>query len=306
MVNSTPGKIRDGLWLLGREESCVYLLEGSQASMIVSGGLSLIVPDVIEQIKVFGINETKIHKLLILHAHFDHVGIIPFFKRRLPTLEIYASERAWEILKTPKAVKTINAFNRDVAKRVGREELHEMYDLDWRDDIKGDALQERDCVDLGDLEIEIYETPGHSSCSISAYVPRFKALFASDAGGIPFKETIITSGNSNFTLYQRSLEKLKDLDVAYLCADHYGYLTGKEAKGFTRRSISEAKKKRVLIEEVYQRTDEIDATTKELVHAFFQENPDYFLSPEIFEGVYRQMVRHIAGALDSSREDGNQ
>ena len=23
-----PGKIRDNLWLLGREESCVYLLEG--------------------------------------------------------------------------------------------------------------------------------------------------------------------------------------------------------------------------------------------------------------------------------------
>ena len=291
---------------MGREESCVYLLEGSQGSMIVSGGLSLIVQDVMGQIKAFRINETKIHKLLILHAHFDHVGIIPFFKRRMPTLEIYASGRAWEILKTSKAVKTINAFSRDVAKRMGRGELYESNDLDWRDDIMGDAIKEGDNLDLGDLEIEIYETPGHSSCSISAYVPQFKALFASDAGGIPYKETIITSGNSNFTLYQRSLEKLKDLDVAYLCADHYGYLTGEEAKGFTRRSISEAKRKRALIEEVYQRTKDIDATTKELVHAFFQENPDYFLSPEIFEGVYRQMVRHIAGALGSSHENGNQ
>ena len=41
-----PGKVRDGLWYLGREESGVYLLEGREDAMILNGGMNYIVPDV--------------------------------------------------------------------------------------------------------------------------------------------------------------------------------------------------------------------------------------------------------------------
>ncbi|HUL23642.1 MAG TPA: MBL fold metallo-hydrolase, partial [Thermodesulfobacteriota bacterium] len=109
-----PGKVQERVWFLGREESGVYLLEGNRDSMIVSGGLSYIVPDVLQQLDEFGIEETRIKKLLILHSHFDHVGIVPFFKRRLPAMEIYASPRAWEVLQMDKAIVTINEFGRSV------------------------------------------------------------------------------------------------------------------------------------------------------------------------------------------------
>jgi hypothetical protein len=35
-----------------------------------------------------------------------------------------------------------------------------------------------------------------------------------------------------------------------------------------------------------------------LISSFYDENPDYFLSPEIFLDVHRQMVRHIAGVME--------
>ena len=296
-----PGKVREKLWFLGREESCVYVLEGSKESMIVSGGMSYVVPDVLQQVEAFGIVETRITKLLILHAHFDHVGIVPFFKRRHPDLEIYASGRAWEILHLPKAITTINAFGRGAAERMGKEEVYTTYDLDWDDGIRGTAVSEGDRINLGGLEAHIYETPGHSSCSISAYVPRLKALFASDAGGIPYKETIIAPGNSNFTAYQQSLERLKDLDVEYACADHYGYIGGDEARVFIRRSIQLARERRALVEQIYRRTGDIQGTAREMVIAFCKENPDYMMDPEILEGVYGQMARHIVSAM----EDGS-
>jgi glyoxylase-like metal-dependent hydrolase (beta-lactamase superfamily II) len=289
-----PGKICSNLWLLGSEESCVYLLEGEDASMIVNGGMSYLVPDLLAQFEAFGIDETRITKLLILHAHFDHIGIAPFFKRRHPGFEIFASARAWEILRNPKAISTINEFSLDVAKRMGRESVCTEYDLDWRDDMEGTAVSKGDCVELGDLEVQLHETPGHSSCSISAYVPTIRALFASDAMGIPYKETIIASGNSNFTKYQQSLEKLKELAVDFACADHYGCVTGDEAKSFIRQSIAFAKQQRSLLEQTYDRTHDIEIATQELIRAFYEENPDYFLAPEIFKGVFRQMVRHIA------------
>lgn len=268
--------------------------------MILSGGMSYIVPDLLQQFKEFGIDEEKIKKILILHSHFDHVGIIPFFKRRHPEIEVCGSERAWELLKMEKAIATINAFSRNVAKRMGREQVYSEYDLEWRDDVSGRIVREGDRIDLGGLEVAILEIPGHSSCCIAAYVPKLKTLFPTDGGGIPFDETVITSGNSNFTKYQEGLERLKALEVEYYCADHYGYVTGEEARLFIPRAIEMAKKRRSEMEEAYRSTRDVDAAARKLMTSFYRESPDYFLSPDIFLDVYRQMVRHIASVIDQT------
>jgi len=257
------------------------------------------VPDVVHQLEAFGIDETRITKLLILHAHFDHVGIVPFFKHRLPDMEILASKRAWDLLGTPKVRTTINQFSQAVADRLGAKEVYETFDLDWKDGIAGTAVCEGDQIGLGDLNLHIFETPGHSTCSISAYAPELKALFASDAGGIPYGDTIIASGNSDYTKFQQSLEKLKDLDVAYACADHYGYLAGDEAGNFIKATIREAEERRISIEEMYRRTQDIETIIQEMVDVFYKENPNYVLTPEISKGVYRQMVRLISSAMSA-------
>ncbi len=296
-----PGKILDHLWYLGHEESGIYLLDGGDEAMIINGGLRYIVPEVLQQFSEFAVNEEKITKLLILHSHFDHVGIVPFFKRRHPDLGIYASARAWKILGMQNAIDTINAFSRSVTEKMGMTEACSAYDLDFRSDVSGTTVFHGDRIPIGDIELHVIETPGHSSCSISAYVPQFKALFPSDAGGIPYKETIIPAGNSNFTGFQESLEKLKDLEADYVCADHFGYVTGEEARNFISRTIEAAREHRAEMEETYRRTRDIDAAAHELTDSFYAENPDYYMSQEILEGVYRQMVRHIAGVLEGQR-----
>ena len=293
-----PGKVHERIWFLGREESGVYLLEGNDGSMMVSGGMSYIVSDIIRQFKEFRIDESRIKKLLILHSHFDHVGIIPFFKRRNPEMEIYASERAWEILQMDKAILTINEFSRNVEKRMKREDIASAYDLEWRNDVSGKTIREGDRIDLGGLEVLILEIPGHSSCCIAAYIPKLKALFPTDGGGIPFDQTIVTSGNSNYTKYQQSLERLKDLKVDYYCADHYGYVIEEEAREFISKSIEMAKINRTQMEEAYRSSQDIDAAARKIISSFYEENPSYFLSPEIFLDVYRQMVRHIAMVIE--------
>jgi len=293
-----PGKITEGLYLLGLEESSIYLLEGEKESMLINGGMNYTVPVLLDQFKKFGIDEEKITKMLILHAHFDHVGIIPFFKRRNPSIDVFASKRGWEILGMPKAIQTINEFSREVAKYLGRMEFYEGYYLDWGDDINGLAVSKGDRFDLGGLEIEIYETPGHSSCSISAYVPSLKVLFPSDGGGVPFKNTSMIAGNSNFTKYQQSLEILKHLDADYVCGDHYGYVTRGEAKHFIEDTARMAAAFRSHMEAVYLKTRDIDVAAKQLNQEFSGEIAEYMVPPEIYEGVIRQMVRHMATVLE--------
>ncbi len=297
MRNREPGKVCEGLWFLGKEESGVYLLEGKDQSMLISGGMRYILPAVLEQMEAFGRDREKIRKCLILHAHFDHVGIVPYMKRIFRDLDVCASERGWEILQMPKAVETINAFGRDVTERMGMEAACASYDLDWRDDISGSVVREGDVIDLGNVAVHILETPGHSSCAIAAYIPRVRALFPSDAGGIPYKETNVTFGNSNYTKFQKSLDKLRSLEVDYYCADHYGYITGTEARGFIRGCIEAAQAHRERMETTFRDTGSIEGAVGVLVKGFLDENPDYILTPAILEGIYRQMVKHIASSL---------
>lgn len=294
----TPGNICEGLWYLGVEESGIYLLEGRDSAMLISGGMSYILPEVLRQLDDYGIDPEKIDSHVILHSHFDHVGVVPYFKRRLPKIQIYSSHRAWELLAMPKAVETINTFSRLVTERMRPELSGLEYDYQWRNDIMGRPVVENDRIDLGGLEAVIYETPGHSSCSISVYVPALKALFPSDAGGIPYKDTIFPTGNSNFTQFQSSLESLSRLEVNYLGADHYGYLVGEEAGTFIADTAKMAARMRRLIETVYTRKKDIDSTVSLLIAEHYRNNPDYFLSPEILTGVYRQMVRHISAAMN--------
>ena len=293
----TAGKVNERIWYLGRMESGMYLLVVNGEAMLISAGISCILEDVLTQMESFGIEGEQITSLLILHSHFDHVGTVPYFQRKYPALKVYASQRAWDILTMPKAVETMNAFSRTVAEKMGCLDVLARHDLDWRNDVQGTIVRDGDLLKVGDLEVRIMETPGHSSCSISAYIPEVKTLLPSDAGGIPIDEAIFPSGNSNYTQYQDSLERLKDLEVEYYGADHYGYIVGPEARDYVRRTITAAAELRTRIESAYRKSGDIDRASRLLTEELYTRHPDYFLAPEIIVGVFGQMVKHIAKAM---------
>jgi hypothetical protein len=54
------------------------------------------------------------------------------------------------------------------------------------------------------------------------------------------------------------------------------------------------------MEEAYRSARDIDVVARDLAASFFNENPSYFLSPEISLDVFRQTVRHIAGVIEGN------
>ena len=232
-----PGKIDSNLWYLGAEESGVYLLRGHHGTALINGGMSYILPGVLSQMREFGIDPGEITKFLILHSHFDHVGMVPYFKRNYPAIEVLASEAAVRTFEKPKEIEFINSYNQLSAGE--KNESLRGFDLEWRDDIEPLSVREGDVIELGGVALKIYETPGHSNCSISAYEPDAGVLFASDAVGIPFSDKLFPSMNTNIDQFLNSLEKLRPLRVNVFCADHCGYITGDEAQTIVSETVKE-------------------------------------------------------------------
>lgn len=297
MRSKKAGLIDEGLWFLGTEESCVYLLEGSKSSALISAGLSYILPKCFQQIASWGISEKKIEHIIILHAHFDHIGVVPFLKRKWPHLTIYASSRGWEVLANPKAVSVINENTLKVCRRVrGNTDVLSSLDWQWRDDVHGEKLKQNSCVDLGGRQIEIYETPGHSSCSISAYVPQLKALFPSDAVAIPYQNEYVIAAGSSFETYLKSLDKLALLDVKMLCADHYGCITGEEAGRYIERSKKATSQMIDALHLALRNEGGVERAAAQLIKLHYERRPDYFIHPDILLRTYSQMLKQFAHA----------
>jgi glyoxylase-like metal-dependent hydrolase (beta-lactamase superfamily II) len=296
MRNRKPGKICDHLWLLGTPEACVYLIEGRQSSALINAGMAYILPDVVRQIDQFGIEKRKIKHLIILHSHFDHVGIVPYLKRKHPEIEIYASARAWEALANPRALSLIDKFTRKVATRVGKgmKANWDAHDWKWSGDISGRITQEGDFIDLGDRRIEIIETPGHSACSISAYDPEVKALFPSDAAAIPYADEYVIAAGSSMGKYLESLVKLDRFDTRLICADHYGAVTGDEARHYIQNSQSAAGDMKKLLTETLNAEGSIEKAARVLVDRHYRLRPDYFVDPDILMITYTRMLGGLA------------
>lgn len=292
MRSQQPGKIAGNLWYLGATESGAYFLRGSHGAVLINGGMSHILPEVLTQMSQFGIDPGEITKFLILHSHFDHVGMVPYFKRNYPVIEVLASEAAVRTLENPKAVEFINSFSQLSAGQ--RTESLKSFDLEWRTDIQPLPVREGDSIDLGGVALRIYETPGHSNCSISAYEPEAGILFASDAIAIPFSDKLCPAMNTNIDQYLDSLEKLRSLKVNLICADHCGYVTGKEAETFVSETIKEAVSMKDLLYETLRRFPDIDTAAKQFTSSFYEEMPGYFMAPEILETVFKQMFKYIA------------
>lgn len=294
------GFINDGLWLLGTEESCVYLLEGSKSSALISAGVSYVLPDLFRQIALWKIKEKRIEHIIILHAHFDHVGVVPYLKRKWPHLKVYASARGWEVLAKPKTVSVINDFTLKVCQRVfGNADALSTLDWQWRDDVLGETLQQGSRLDLGDRIIEIYETPGHSSCSISAYVPHLKALFPSDSTAIPYRDEYVIAAGSSFEKFKQSLNKLEELKVDLLCADHYGYITGEEANHFISCSKSATDQMIEVLIQVLHEEECVENAAARLVKHHYEKRPDYFVAPEILLGTYTKMLKQFVSQIQT-------
>jgi 2-aminobenzoylacetyl-CoA thioesterase len=295
MIIEKPGFVTDRILFLGRKESCVYLLKGAEEFALLGGGLAYIIPDIIKQLKSFNIEEKKIKRIIILHSHFDHCGIVSYFKRRWPWVSITASARAKELLDKPEVMESISSLNQKILTELGLEQQDKDLGIEFDRINIDDVVKEGDILSCGDLSMNVMEVPGHSSCSIAIFVPQEKAMFASDAGGIPIGDRIFTAANSNFDKYQESLQKMARHEIEIYLTEHFGARTGSDGRHFLQKSMDAAMETRSILEASYAKTKDIKKSTKEITDTVMEWVPEGFMPKEIITMVIGQMIRFVAG-----------
>ncbi|SPD72741.1 putative Metallo-beta-lactamase domain protein [uncultured Desulfobacterium sp.] len=292
-----PGKITDRITFLGRFESCLYLVDGGTECVLMGGGLAYTVPDVLKQLEEMGTEVKKIKKLFILHAHYDHCGVIPYFKRIWPWAEVIASERAKKVFSDQNISHVLADLNRKATAGVGLTEQAEKDGFEFTQITVDKVIKGGDIIPCGDLTLEVIDAPGHSSCSIAIYIPQEKALFTSDSAGICFDGHMHPTANSNYDHYQQTLLKLSKYNVDVVLPEHFGVAAGEEGRSYILRAIEAAKRERAMLEESYKRTRDIAKSTEEITDILVRETPAPFIPREVRATVVSQMLKFLASKL---------
>lgn len=290
MIIDQPGKVTETITLLGKQEYCVYLVDGGDTCAILGGGLAAIIPDIEEQLETMGVDPKRIKSLVILHSHFDHCGIVPYFKNKWPWMEIVASERAQTLLSNSKALANIEKFNSRHLKETLPHIDPRGLCLDGFTIEVERVVSDGDILSCGNVNLQVLETPGHSTCSISLYMPEEKAMFVSDAAGISLGETVFTAANSNFDQYMQSLEKIFAFAPEIILSEHQGGRAGKDCRKFMPVCRQAAQDMRDFLEESFARTGDIEKSTDEIAKHFMASVPKGMLPLWVVKLVVGSMV----------------
>jgi hydroxyacylglutathione hydrolase len=180
--------------------SHVYLIQGRDKNVLIDTGVSSNLRNLVKCLKHLGMQARDINLVILTHEHFDHIGAAAFFFK---TAIIAAHRLAANKIELQDEFVTLTRYH-DAASKPFYAHL-------WLED---DAL-----IALGNYELRVIHTPGHTSGCICVYEPNERLLFSGDT--VFAKGTlseIATSGN--ISDYVDSLQRLNTLRIDRMCPGH--------------------------------------------------------------------------------------
>jgi glyoxylase-like metal-dependent hydrolase (beta-lactamase superfamily II) len=207
------GSGRLGFELSNDFDCHVFLLDGGSEAALIDSGVGLDTEKILENIRATDL-EKKITKIILTHAHSDHMGGAGELRAALDAQVCAPAEAANWIRNADET-----AVSLELAKRAG------YYPNDYR--LKPSAvdveLRDGDTIRVGDLQMRVIETPGHcrGHCSYVVENAERKLLFGGDL--VFFNGAVILQNIPDCSIqdYAASVEKLDGANINALLSGHW-------------------------------------------------------------------------------------
>ncbi|MBN2168139.1 MAG: MBL fold metallo-hydrolase [Actinobacteria bacterium] len=203
------------------DDCCVYLVDGNGPLALIDTGCGPSYELLIANIKSLDLEPEKIESIILTHCHIDHTGGASKFQEEFGS-RITTHEEAARPLETGDGKMT-------AASLYGIE----LGPLRIDEKLSG----KENSIQIGDLQLNIIHTPGHTPCSVCVYLDIYgtRILFGQDIHG-PFHPDF----GSDIEQWKKSMERLLTLNADILCEGHFGiYRPGASARDYIESCLEQ-------------------------------------------------------------------
>jgi len=196
------------LWNSSSANNCnTYLIKTEQKRILVDPGHRAHFDHVHKGLSDLNLTMDSIDLVICTHAHPDHIEAVELFTDAPSLFAIHTNEWQMVLDMAPHLKQTMGI------------EL---------DHLTPDFFLTEGRLNIGDIKLDIHNTPGHSPGGISLYYPHDKALLTGDLifkGGLG--RTDLPGGKSD--LLKDSIRRMAALDSVWLLSGHGDVVSGQEA-----------------------------------------------------------------------------
>ena len=233
----------------------VYVIQAEKIAL-VDVGPTASVENLLAGLSEISVNPADIGYIFVTHIHIDHAGGIGTAIKKMPQAQVIVQERGGPHLIDP--ARLWEDSQRALGQRALEYQKMEPVPQDQVIIAESGML-----VDLGGVELEVLDTPGHATHHLSFLDRKEGRIFVGEAAGVHIGEADLIRPAApppfNFEQALNSLDRLIQLNPASLCYGHFGYVTQPGDK------LNSAKQQLILWGKVIAECVEKEASSQEIL-----------------------------------------
>ena len=291
-------KLSDHVTLFGNGDCNFYLVEGEKAAIIecgTSAGAAIFA----QQWKALE-RKPQVEYLIMMHSHFDHACGLPMLKGLFPRAQVAGSLAAQKILAKERIVRSLYAADHYVTDLYLKNGiLTEKPDVEPPAELIIDqVLEDGDTIDLGaGVQIQIITAPGHSVCSLAAYLDVDQAIFVSDAAGYRDDSGEVSPVFFyDYDSYMATIKRLQSYPAQIIGVAHGQVLVGDDTAGFYEQGLASAREAFDWIKGRLQAGESEDAISATIYDRYIQGTLAHY-PREMMLGSMQLLIKNVKAKL---------
>ena len=227
-----PVEICRGVTRLGGYHLGLFLLRGTDYSVIFETGVAAIAPVVLAQLDSLGVEREEVRYLILSHGHSDHATGQEALLAGLPRAELVMTKKAASYLGKPETAKDYLLDEHFTHRALGSSGLwpglagatpQKLHLLPQKPKI----MEAGQSLKLGGISLELMAARGHAPGGLLGWVPERALALASDSAGFYMvKRPNYPLYFTSYVDYLLTLEKITDRKPDYLALAHQVWFEG--------------------------------------------------------------------------------
>lgn len=190
------------------EETHCYLLCGTKSALLIDTGLGVAnIKSVVDELTSLPV------QVVTTHAHWDHIGGHKYFEN----MAVHESEKEWLCGKFPIPLQVVK---RNLSCEIC--DFPKEFEIDKYEIFSGNptrVLHDEEMIDLGNRQVTVIHTPGHSPGHCCFYEKERKTLYSGD---LIYKGCLYAFyPTTDPQLFFQSVKKVGKLEISRILPGHH-------------------------------------------------------------------------------------